>query len=533
MDLTSPRLRGTDKECDKKYIITESQLQLLVAGLQCPKKVCKGKAKVVTHSNRCDSTFEAHCTSCNDVLSRAPPKALSGGDKYLEMNLQEVYHSLVSGIGRVGLEKRSTFMGMPPISAHFYNNHCNILFREMESHYKDLMKTCHESIEEYYVSRGLDERDSQGNLHIEVSFDGTWMTRGHRSHIGIGFVIEVYTGLIVDFEVICNYCPICKSGKVKKGPHRCHMNFPGKAGSMEAEEAKIIWSRSLQHGFVYTVFVGDGDSTAYNAVAQLNNKQGPYTDVQVVKEECINHISKRMGTRLRQIKKDTRVDVVTKKGKTIRRSVLGGQGKLTDHIIDSQQSYYGKAIRDNIGTDVLTLRKAIWASFFHLSSTDAAPAHNFCPKGENSWCFYQRALAKKETPVPHASKNLYLAKLPYESLEHIKSVYRDLTSTDLLSRCLRGYTQNSNESLHSKVWRKCPKTKFAGYYRVKFITQLATLEHNIGYEKSSLLTKLFGTNPDIEKGLKRQTKELQRHQRPRAMKRLKTTPSADYQPGQF
>ena len=72
-----------------------------------------------------------------------------------------------------------------------------------------------------------------------------------------------------------------------------------------------------------------------------------------------------------------------------------------------------------------------------------------------------------------------------------------------------------------------------GIYRVKFITQLATLEHNIGYEKSSLLTKLFGTNPNIEKGLKRQTKELQRHQRPKAMKRLKTTPSADYQPGQF
>ena len=127
------------------------------------------------------------------------------------------------------------------------------------------------------------------------------------------------------------------------------------------------------------MFVGDGDSTAYNAVTELNNKQGPYTDVQVVKEECINHVSKRIGTRLRQTKKDTRVDVVTKKGKTMRRSVLGGQGKLTDQIIDSLQSYYGKAIRDNIGTDVLTLRQAIWASFFHLSSTDKAPAHSFCP----------------------------------------------------------------------------------------------------------------------------------------------------------
>lgn len=115
-----------------------------------------------------------------------------------------------------------------------------------------------------------------------------------------------------------------------------------------------------------------------------------------------------------------------------------------------------------------------------------------------------------------------MAKLSFESLEFVKSVYRDLTATDLLGRCLRGYTQNPNESLHSKVWQKCPKIKFAGYFKVNFITQVATLEHNVGYEKSSLFIKMFGTNPNIEKGLKRKAMEMERHQTPKGKKRQKT-----------
>ena len=39
----------------------------------------------------------------------------------------------------------------------------------------------------------------------------------------------------------------------------------------------------------------------------------------------------------------------------------------------------------------------------------------------------------------------------------VKDVFVRLGHTDLLGRCLMGKKQNSNESLHSVVWRKCPK----------------------------------------------------------------------------
>ncbi|GFW91065.1 uncharacterized protein TNCV_1759391 [Trichonephila clavipes] len=34
---------------------------------------------------------------------------------------------------------------------------------------------------------------------IEVTFDGTWLTRGHSSQIGIGSVIYLLTGFVMDF----------------------------------------------------------------------------------------------------------------------------------------------------------------------------------------------------------------------------------------------------------------------------------------------------------------------------------------------
>ncbi|GFY13926.1 hypothetical protein TNCV_1295871 [Trichonephila clavipes] len=42
-------------------------------------------------------------------------------------------------------------------------------------------------------------------------------------------------------------------------------------------------------------------------------------------------------------------------------------------------------------------------------------------------------------------------------VEKIMPVYQRLASDTILERCVAGETQNSNESLHSCIWRKCPK----------------------------------------------------------------------------
>lgn len=112
----------------------------------------------------------------------------------------------------------------------------------------------------------------------------------------------------------------------------------------------------------------------------------------IEKVECLNHVAKRLGTGLTKI-----VAYNTGTG-----NPLGGKkhGSLKGTTIDKLTVYYRNAIEKNIG-DVNQMKKAIFATLFHCRSTDEEPTQTDCPAGQESWCFYNRALAKKEKPEPH------------------------------------------------------------------------------------------------------------------------------------
>ena len=67
---------------------------------------------------------------------------------------------------------------------------------------------------------------------------------------------------------------------------------------MEVDGVKQLFLRSEDKGLRYTTYVGDGDSRSFTVIKRLE-PYGP--DVEIVKEECIGHIQKRMGTRLRSL----------------------------------------------------------------------------------------------------------------------------------------------------------------------------------------------------------------------------------------
>ena len=50
--------------------------------------------------------------------------------------------------------------------------------------------------------------DTDGCLPIAVSFNDFWLTRGHKSLIGIGAVIDILTGLVMDTHVLSLLCQI-------------------------------------------------------------------------------------------------------------------------------------------------------------------------------------------------------------------------------------------------------------------------------------------------------------------------------------
>ena len=180
-----------------------------------------------------------------------------------------------------------------------------------------------------------------------------------------------------------------------------------------------------------------------------NDMPDIYGDVELQKEECINHVAKRLGTALRKLASSGKKHGVTLGGR--------GHGKLNQATILKLTAYYGKAVRAN-SNNLDAMRDAVLATFDHATSTDERPHHDRCPVGADSWCFYQKSLAPGEVPGPH--RDLVGTPLSADVAKQVEGVYLCLSHDDLLRRCLRGVTQNANESLHSKVWAKCPKTGF-------------------------------------------------------------------------
>ena len=70
---------------------------------------------------------------------------------------------------------------------------------------------------------------------------------------------------------------------------------------MEAKGAAELFLRSNEkRNLMYTIFVGDGNYDCFGTVKEECEKLGIGYDI--VKEECVGHIQKRLGTALRQLK---------------------------------------------------------------------------------------------------------------------------------------------------------------------------------------------------------------------------------------
>ena len=97
-----------------------------------------------------------------------------------------------------------------------------------------------------------------------------------------------------------------------------------------------------------------------------------------------------------------------------------------------------------------------------------------CPPGENSWCRFQRDLAKGTSDYEHAHP------LPGAVANAIHPVFEALSDEDLLQRCLHGGTQNRNEALNALIWQCATKETHSGLPTVELPAYLAVSYYNDG-----------------------------------------------------
>ncbi|KAK3745837.1 hypothetical protein QZH41_004305 [Actinostola sp. cb2023] len=109
-------------------------------------------------------------------------------------------------------------------------------------------------------------------------------------------------------------------------------------------------------------------------------------------EECVAHVTKRMGTGLRALLKEY-------KGKKLADGKgLSMASRLTMARVDTFQNFYGRAIRDN-KHDAKAMSKATMAILKHYSSYLDNLQHDDCPEGPSSWCSFQRDLANGTSKI--------------------------------------------------------------------------------------------------------------------------------------
>ncbi|GFX35991.1 uncharacterized protein TNCV_4215131 [Trichonephila clavipes] len=167
----------------------------------------------------------------------------------------------------------------------------------------------------------------------------------HLSLNGCVSVISIDTGKVLGIEVLSKMCRLCSKKTEDSFSHECKKHV-GSSGAMEPVGVYRNFERFAQMRKLQCLhFFGDGDSKSFDAVKNV------YDETSIKKFECIGHIQKRVGSRLRKLK--------------LKQKVLGGRGKLTDSFIDKLQNYYGIAIRSNVN-NIEKMQSAVIAAFFSL-----------------------------------------------------------------------------------------------------------------------------------------------------------------------
>ena len=408
------------------------------------------------------SKFKLTCKNCNFQLeycnSPAQEYQLEGKSFMLyPINFALVNAARLAGFGLAAAKRFCAYMGLnnPPKAWNVYQN---------------ILRDYFKNAAERSMDRALQEAKTQaiqtkGEDNLSASFDGSWMKRGFASLVGLVACVGMYTNKILGIEVLHKFCATCKGKMPCKKNELCSINYKGSAGGMEpVGTVKIIKRIFERTRLKITEFLGDGDSRAFKEAKKA-------VDWSMVKLECVNHVAKRMGGRLRKTVKESKT-IVVYEGE---RKGLGGPGRLVNDAINKIQSFYNFIIHE--GTSIGSPEQiSEWtlAMFDHISSSNANPKHDDC---DPRFCKYLKAIWDGEAYDHDDPAHFHI---PMAVMKHVEDIFHDLADINLLSRVVHGKTQNANECFNSTVWNLLSKNGFANRPLVELAVYMAVCQYNEG-----------------------------------------------------
>jgi hypothetical protein len=424
------------------------------------------------------STFTFRCKACtHERVLKTSKDHLHNGESYAEINTRVVAGALAIGKNYTTISKFLAYLNLPPLMAYrFWQKQLTVLDEVyQEAAEESMQKAADEERPRLPVAR--DDSDEEvphpaNEVHdITCSCDGTWQKRGFSSHNGVCTVLTA-TGKVLDVEVMSTYCNYCaKQKKTLNEAHftlwkrnhveqeMCDCNHEGSAGAMESAGMLRIFRRSVpKRRLRYVKYLGDGDSKTFKSLCEAQPPLYPGTTI--AKLECTGHVQKRARTKLNSvISQCSSRDFINDVGKKVKG--IGGRNGITEWHVRRIQGHYGAAIRNNAG-NLQNMTAAVWSIYYHRRG-DHSRCGNDCPAVSNN------DLVKAN-----------IHRLPNFVMDQLLPAFEHLADESLLSRCVHGGTQNSNEAFHHLIWERCPKTNFATLRRLRLAVNGAIVTFNDG-----------------------------------------------------
>ena len=454
--------------------------------LCCP--ACYGTLELVENIEKKKGLASLLIVKCHCGYSHEFYTSSSSSHQSFDINKRAVYTFRALGQGYSGITKFTSLMNMPTPMTH--NNYDKVVTKVCSVAKDVALETMQDAANEI-------KGEEEGTVNTAVSVDGSWQKRGYSSFNGVVTAISMKTGKILDIEPLTRMCLGCKSAEAYrlsdpdrynqwKANHVCLKNHCGSAGAMEITGSTRIFKRSIEkNNMCYNEYYGDGDSKSFMKVKNI------YEGLTVKKLECVGHVQKRVGTRLRALKrKKKEIYVAEKKSASKEKTVVEKNhfDKLTYAVIDKLQNYYGIAVRSN-SNDLTGMQKAIRATLYHVASSETNNNHSQCSLGEKSWCRFNQDVVTGKNTFKHGSG------LPREVVIELLPMYIELSSDELLSKCLHGKTQNQNESFNATIWERLPKTKYNSFTHLELATYDAAACFNIGRKATILMYEKLEMKP--------------------------------------
>ena len=112
-------------------------------------------------------------------------------DRIYKTNVCIIYHSLLEDYGFSGIKRIQGALGIPVMGNYKYARYLRYIYEQMQHHFEEKQLKVFAAIKKYYNEEMKASPDEFGIYDIDISYDGTWMKRGHTSHIGMAVIIEV------------------------------------------------------------------------------------------------------------------------------------------------------------------------------------------------------------------------------------------------------------------------------------------------------------------------------------------------------